>query len=81
MTSRKQEDASCEIAMSPIAVNLEAVLKRVAEVTSEHGRNGPLPRLVAVSKTKPVGDLLSAYESGQRIFGENYVSKHLVALG
>jgi len=27
--------------------------------------------LVAVSKTKPVEDLLEAYEAGQRIFGEN----------
>ncbi|MFY0481941.1 YggS family pyridoxal phosphate-dependent enzyme [Flavobacterium sp. PLA-1-15] len=31
--------------------------------------------LVAVSKTKPVSDLLEAYEAGQRIFGENYVQE------
>lgn len=31
-------------------------------------------RLVAVSKTKPVDDVLAAYECGQRHFGENYVS-------
>lgn len=31
--------------------------------------------LVAVSKTKPVSDLLEAYEVGQRIFGENYVQE------
>lgn len=38
-------------------------------------------RLVAVSKTKPVSDLMEAYEAGQRIFGENYATelrdKHL----
>ncbi len=28
-------------------------------------------RLVAVSKTKPVGDLQEAYSAGQRLFGEN----------
>jgi uncharacterized pyridoxal phosphate-containing UPF0001 family protein len=28
--------------------------------------------LVAVSKTKPVVDLMEAYDAGQRIFGENY---------
>lgn len=28
-------------------------------------------RLIAVSKTKPVEDLLQAYEAGQRLFGEN----------
>lgn len=31
--------------------------------------------LVAVSKTKPVADLMEAYEAGQRIFGENYVQE------
>ncbi len=36
--------------------------------------------LVAVSKTKPVSDLMEAYDAGQRMFGENkiqeMVSKH-----
>lgn len=31
--------------------------------------------LVAVSKTKPVSDLMEAYTAGQRIFGENYVQE------
>ena len=31
--------------------------------------------LVAVSKTKPVADLMEAYNAGQRIFGENYVQE------
>jgi pyridoxal phosphate enzyme (YggS family) len=31
--------------------------------------------LVAVSKTKPESDLLEAYQSGQRIFGENKVQE------
>ena len=31
--------------------------------------------LVAVSKTKPVSDLMKAYDSGQRIFGENKVQE------
>ena len=32
-------------------------------------------RLVAVSKTKPVEDILAAYNAGQRIFGENKVQE------
>ncbi|MEM9858909.1 MAG: YggS family pyridoxal phosphate-dependent enzyme [Bacteroidota bacterium] len=32
-------------------------------------------RLVAVSKTKPNADILEAYDSGQRIFGENKVQE------
>ncbi|MCK5815585.1 MAG: YggS family pyridoxal phosphate-dependent enzyme [Flavobacteriaceae bacterium] len=31
--------------------------------------------LVAVSKTKPVCDILEAYEAGQRIFGENKIQE------
>jgi pyridoxal phosphate enzyme (YggS family) len=31
--------------------------------------------LVAVSKTKPVGDILEAYNAGQRIFGENKIQE------
>jgi len=38
--------------------------------TSAHGAT-----LVAVSKTKPVADILNLYQSGQRIFGENKVQE------
>lgn len=31
--------------------------------------------LVAVSKTKPVNDLMEAYNSGQRVFGENKIQE------
>lgn len=31
--------------------------------------------LVAVSKTKPVSDLMEAYEAGQRVFGENKIQE------
>lgn len=31
--------------------------------------------LVAVSKTKPVSDIMQAYEAGQRIFGENKIQE------
>jgi len=31
--------------------------------------------LVAVSKTKPISDILEAYNSGQRIFGENKIQE------
>ncbi len=32
-------------------------------------------KLVAVSKTKPISDLLEAYNAGQRIFGENKIQE------
>lgn len=31
--------------------------------------------LVAVSKTKPISDLMQAYEAGQRVFGENKIQE------
>jgi len=45
---------------------------RLDEITSQ------LPEhvtLVAVSKTKPVSDILEAYNAGQRIFGENKIQE------
>ncbi|OYX28844.1 MAG: YggS family pyridoxal phosphate enzyme [Flavobacteriales bacterium 32-35-8] len=35
----------------------------------------PNVTLVAVSKTKPVNDLMEAYDAGQRIFGENKIQE------
>jgi pyridoxal phosphate enzyme (YggS family) len=43
-----------------------------------HSIKSQLPEnvtLVAVSKTKPVSDLMEAYEAGQRIFGENKIQE------
>ncbi len=37
----------------------------------------PSVKLVAVSKTKPVSDILEAYNTGHRIFGENRVQELL----
>lgn len=33
------------------------------------------PRLVAVSKLKPIASIIEAYECGQRYFGENYIQE------
>ena len=39
-----------------------------------------LPRLVAVSKTKPIEMFIEAYKTGQRHFGENYVQVHVYCI-
>lgn len=39
------------------------------------GRSGPLPRLIAVSKTKPVDMIEAALAAGQNDFGENRVQE------
>lgn len=48
-----------------IKQNLNSILSQLPEQVA----------LVAVSKTKPVSDLLEAYEAGQRIFGENKIQE------
>ncbi len=46
------------------------IAKNISEIKAKLPAN---VRLVAVSKTKPNEDILEAYNSGQRIFGENKV--------
>ena len=49
-----------------------SIAKNLTEIKSQ------LPQhvtLVAVSKTKPVSDLMEAYNAGQRIFGENKIQE------
>jgi len=58
-----------------VAKSLAEVLGRVAAASSRAGR--PAPRLVAVSKTKPVEAVRAAFDAGQRDFGENYVQELL----
>ena len=53
--------------MSDIAANIIS-LKQVIP---------PSVRLVAVSKTRPVSDIMEAYRAGQRCFGENRVQEIL----
>ncbi len=50
-------------------INKEAYLDIIAELTPKK------VTLVAVSKTKPVSDIMELYNLGQRDFGENYVQE------
>ncbi len=52
-----------------MAVNKEAYLKLCDELKKNN------VTLVAVSKTKPVEDIIELYNLGQRDFGENYVQE------
>jgi len=51
--------------MSDIAQNIFALRKEIPSAV----------RLVAVSKSKPVGDILEAYNTGHKVFGENRVQE------
>jgi pyridoxal phosphate enzyme (YggS family) len=50
-------------------MSIQSNLKNIKATLPEH------VTLVAVSKTKPVSDLMQAYEAGQRIFGENKIQE------
>lgn len=50
-------------------MSIQSNIKELRENLPEH------VTLVAVSKTKPVADILEAYQVGQRIFGENRVQE------
>lgn len=58
-----------------IASRLAAVHSRIAAVAKRVGREQESITLIAVSKRKPVEDIVAAYKAGQRDFGENYVQE------
>eukprot|EP00088_Acartia_fossae_P022947 TRINITY_DN2402_c0_g1_i2.p1 TRINITY_DN2402_c0_g1~~TRINITY_DN2402_c0_g1_i2.p1 ORF type:complete len:296 (-),score=39.91 TRINITY_DN2402_c0_g1_i2:27-914(-) len=64
--------------MSGVAENLNSILAKVTaayEGLPEESRPEKVPRLVAVSKTKPIELIIEAYNAGQRHFGENYIQE------
>ncbi|KRY85669.1 Proline synthase co-transcribed bacterial -like protein [Trichinella pseudospiralis] len=63
---------------SAVQRNIAAVQNQITSAwncTDPTVRFGSIPRLVAVSKRKPVVDICAAYAAGQRHFGENYVQE------
>ena len=50
-------------------MSIQENLKTIKSSIPEH------VTLVAVSKTKPVSDLMEAYNAGQRVFGENKIQE------
>ncbi len=58
-----------------IAERLAEVRGRIADAARRAGRDPAGVTLVAVTKTKPLDDLLAAYQAGVRDFGENRVQE------
>ena len=63
--------------MDEIRHNLDSLKKRIAGAIARVSRPAESVRLVAVSKLKGVGEILTAIEAGQEDIGENYVSELL----
>lgn len=58
-----------------IAGRLATVRERIEAAAERAGRDPASIGVIAVSKRKPVEDIVAAYEAGQRDFGENYVQE------
>ncbi|KAL3268166.1 hypothetical protein HHI36_007293 [Cryptolaemus montrouzieri] len=60
-----------------VKLGLKSVLSKIQQACAKREKEccEVNPRLVAVSKTKPVESIIEAYEEGQRHFGENYVQE------
>ena len=58
-----------------ISENIKDVHSRMEEAEKKAGREPGSARLIAVTKTKPVSDLMEAYKAGERDFGENKVQE------
>ncbi|KAI8836578.1 hypothetical protein BC829DRAFT_52443 [Chytridium lagenaria] len=63
------------VSMADLQVNFASVFQRMNAACERAAVTTYKPRLVAVSKTKPVADVKAAYDLGQRHFGENYVQE------
>ncbi|TYA99082.1 YggS family pyridoxal phosphate-dependent enzyme [Aggregatibacter actinomycetemcomitans] len=61
--------------MDNIRRNLQLVQQKITQICHMIGSSPSAVTLLAVSKTKPVEDILTAYEAGQEAFGENYVQE------
>lgn len=61
--------------MNNISENIDKITQKMKAAAVRAGRNEDDVTLVAVSKTKPVEDLMEAYNHGVRDFGENYVNE------
>ncbi|WDT85231.1 YggS family pyridoxal phosphate-dependent enzyme [Alteromonas sp. 009811495] len=61
--------------MQTIAERLNSARKGIDKAATSAHRPPNSIKLLAVSKTKPVSDIMEAYEAGQRMFGENYVQE------
>lgn len=58
-----------------IAARLAIVRERIQAAAERIGRDPASIAVIAVSKRKPVEDIVAAYRAGQRDFGENYVQE------
>jgi PLP dependent protein len=67
---------SCEAERAAeLANSLQNVQSKITAALGNSSNARKAPVLVAVSKLKPVSDIMGCYEASHRDFGENYVDE------
>ena len=66
--------------MKDVTHNLKRVQERMAEAALRAGRDPAGVTLVAVTKTRPAGEVVAAYQAGVRHVGENRVEEALAKI-
>lgn len=61
--------------MSNIQENIKHIKQQIVKFANDVKRNPADISLLAVSKTKPITDIIEAYAEGQRQFGESYAQE------
>ncbi len=64
--------------MNDIKQRFNKINSQIRQAEYATGRNQHSVQLLAVSKTKPASDVASAYQTGQRHFGESYLQEALL---
>ena len=60
-----------------IADNIHQIRQKIVELATKYDRSAANILLLAVSKTRSLDELQTAYDAGQRAFGENYLQEAL----
>jgi len=66
--------------MTSIQLRLKHVLKKIHAAEEKYARPHGSVKLLAVSKTWPLENILAAAEAGQHCFGENYVQESIAKI-
>lgn len=61
--------------INTIANSLSTAHENIHMAAQKADKSATNVKLMAVSKTKPISNIIAAYKSGQRIFGENYAQE------
>ncbi len=58
-----------------ISKTITTIKQRIADIARQYNRSPESVQLLAVSKTRPISDIVAAIEYGQFRFGENYLQE------